>query len=87
MAKFLLCVGAEKAGTTWLHRYFSNHPEYYDPGKELNVIQRDDFVPTFHGVDPFKKTLRVTLSSSNFAIRCPVISLIMRDPLKTSSAY
>jgi hypothetical protein len=45
--KFLLCVGAEKSGTTWLHHYFKNHPEYHDIGKELNVIQRDSLVPTF----------------------------------------
>lgn len=57
MSKFLLCVGAEKAGTTWLYDYFARHPDYYDPGKELNVIQRDDFVPSFHDVDPFKKNL------------------------------
>lgn len=45
--KFLLNVGAEKAGTTWLYDYFRTHPEFYDIGKELNVLQRDSFVPTF----------------------------------------
>lgn len=56
--KFLLCVGAEKAGTTWLFEYFRHHPEFYDVGKELNVIQRDDLIPTFPKVsDSFKKDL------------------------------
>jgi hypothetical protein len=45
--KFLLCVGAEKAGTTWLYECFKRHPEFYESGKELNVIQRDNLVPTF----------------------------------------
>ena len=45
--KFLLCVGAEKAGTTWLYEYFRSHPEFYEVGKELNAIQRDDLVPSF----------------------------------------
>lgn len=57
--KFLLCVGAEKAGTTWLYEYFRQHPQFYDCGtKEINAIQRDDFVPTF-GSAPgsFKKDL------------------------------
>lgn len=46
MAKFLLNVGAEKSGTTWLHNYFRNHPHYHDIGKELNILQRNDIVPT-----------------------------------------
>jgi hypothetical protein len=35
---FLLCVGAQKAGTTWLHRYLSSAPEFA-PGamKEYHV--------------------------------------------------
>lgn len=53
--KFLLCVGAEKAGTTWLYDYFVKHPEFVHYGKELNIVQRDDFVPRFEksvpGVD------------------------------------
>lgn len=56
--KFLLNVGAEKAGTTWLYQYFRQHPEFYDVGKELNVIQRDDLVPTFPKIaGSFKKDL------------------------------
>jgi hypothetical protein len=46
MNTFLLSVGAEKAGTTWLHEYFRHHPQFLNVGKELNVIQRDDLVPT-----------------------------------------
>lgn len=46
MKKFLLNVGAEKAGTTWLYHYFKSHPEFEDLGKEWNSIQRDDLVPT-----------------------------------------
>ena len=49
MKKFLLNVGAEKAGTTWLYNYFKNHPDFHDLGKEWNSIQRDDLVPT-HGI-------------------------------------
>tara|TARA_R110000822_G_scaffold5031_5_gene21784 strand:+ start:5781 stop:6503 length:723 start_codon:yes stop_codon:yes gene_type:complete len=45
--QFLLNVGAEKSGTTWLHNYFKEHPQFHDIGKELNAIQRDDLVPSF----------------------------------------
>jgi hypothetical protein len=44
--KFLLNVGAEKAGTSWLYNYFDNHPQFHSIGKELNALQRDDLVPT-----------------------------------------
>jgi len=53
--KFLLNVGAEKAGTSWLYHYFRNHPEFYDMGKELNIIQRDDLVPILEDVDEYRK--------------------------------
>lgn len=55
--KFLLCVGAEKAGTTWLYEYFKSHPEYYDLGKELNIVQRDDLVPCFEDVEEYRKDI------------------------------
>lgn len=55
--KFLLCVGAEKAGTTWLYEYFRRHPEFYSQGKELNVIQRDDLVPCFENVHKYQSDL------------------------------
>lgn len=55
--KFLLCVGAEKAGTTWLYEYFRNHTEYIDLGKELNLIQRDDLVPNFEGYEEFRSDI------------------------------
>jgi hypothetical protein len=47
VTKFLLNVGAEKTGTTWLYNYFVEHPEFVHHGKEINIIQRDDFVPRF----------------------------------------
>jgi hypothetical protein len=55
--KFLLNVGAEKAGTTWLYNYFQTHPEFYDNGKELNVIQRDNLVPTHFMRADYKSNL------------------------------
>lgn len=58
MTKFLLCVGAEKAGTSWLYKYFEQHPDFHAVGKELNVIQRDDLVPTLNEISlPFQKDL------------------------------
>jgi len=36
---FLLGVGAQRCGTTWLHRYLSQHPEVFiSPYKELHVF-------------------------------------------------
>jgi hypothetical protein len=55
--KFLLNVGAEKAGTTWLYDYFKRHPDFYDMGKELNIIQRDDLVPLLEDVDEYRKDI------------------------------
>ena len=55
--KFLLNVGAEKAGTTWLHEYFKTHPEFHSIGKELNVLQRDDLVPTHAPNNNFKTNI------------------------------
>jgi hypothetical protein len=55
--KFLLNVGAEKSGTTWLYEYFKEHPDFYDMGKELNIIQRDDLVPVLEDVSEYRKDI------------------------------
>jgi hypothetical protein len=55
--KFLLNVGAEKSGTTWLYKYFKEHPDFYDMGKELNIIQRDDLVPVLEDVGEYRKDI------------------------------
>lgn len=55
--KFLLNVGAEKSGTTWLYQYFKGHPDFYDMGKELNIIQRDDLVPLLEDVNEYRKDI------------------------------
>lgn len=55
--KFLMNVGAEKAGTTWLYKYFESHPYFISCGKELNIIERDTFVPTFAKSSAFKKDI------------------------------
>lgn len=55
--KFLLNVGAEKSGTTWLYQYFKGHPNFYDMGKELNIIQRDDLVPLLEDVNEYRKDI------------------------------
>lgn len=55
--KFLLNVGAEKAGTTWLYNYFYNHPQFYHLGKELNIIQRNDIVPTHSNYPQYKSNI------------------------------
>jgi hypothetical protein len=55
--KFLLNVGAEKSGTTWLYEYFKQHPDFYDMGKELNIIQRDDLVPVLEDVSEYRKDI------------------------------
>lgn len=57
MKKFLMCCGAEKAGTTWLYEYFAKHKEYLDLGKELNLIQRDDIIPDLVGLKECRKDL------------------------------
>ena len=56
--KFLMNVGAEKAGTTWFYKYFESHPEFVSCGKELNIIERDTFVPTLTKSHEFKKDIK-----------------------------
>lgn len=55
--KFLLNVGAEKSGTTWLYEYFKEHQDFCDMGKELNIIQRDDLVPVSKGASEYRKDI------------------------------
>lgn len=55
--KFLLNVGAEKSGTTWLYQYFKGHSNFYDMGKELNIIQRDDLTPLLEDVGEYRKDI------------------------------
>ncbi|MDC0147613.1 sulfotransferase [Alphaproteobacteria bacterium] len=36
---FFVCIGAQKAGTTWLNHYLSKHPEVFiGPVKEINYF-------------------------------------------------
>ncbi|MDF3607355.1 sulfotransferase domain-containing protein [Paracoccus sp. DMF-8] len=38
-ANFLFCVGAQKAGTTWLYSYFAAHPQVHvQPVKEIHYF-------------------------------------------------
>jgi sulfotransferase family protein len=45
----MYCIGATKAGTSWLHRYISNHPQCHMRGiKELHyfdAVEFDDYDP------------------------------------------
>ena len=90
--KFLLNVGAEKAGTTWLYDYFVKHPEFIHYGKELNMIQRDDFVPRFvkdvPGVDNlnkyfdhFNRHMLVTGDFTHYEGSTPNVFKILKDGL------
>ncbi len=74
--KFLLCVGAEKAGTTWLHQYFHNHRQFHSCGsKEINAIQRDDLVPTFGSIPgTFQKNLNAYFSYFNSVVPDGMVS-------------
>lgn len=74
--KFLLCVGAEKAGTTWLYHYFRNHPQFHDCGsKEINAIQRDDLVPTFGDIPKsFQKDVTSYFSYFNSVVPDDMVS-------------
>ena len=56
--KYLMNVGAEKAGTTWFYKYFESHPNFISCGKELNIIERDTFVPTLTKSYKFKKDIK-----------------------------
>ena len=36
-----ICIGAQKAGTTWLYEQLRRHPQIHIPAKEMNVFLRD----------------------------------------------
>ncbi|XWN31643.1 MAG: sulfotransferase [Devosia sp.] len=58
-ATMLICIGAQKAGTTWLHSYFRDHPEIYvPPVKEVHYF---DFL--YGGADN-KTPVSVRLASA-----------------------
>ena len=41
-----LCIGAQKAGTTWLQKALENHPDVYLPRKEIHFFDRDPAYPS-----------------------------------------
>lgn len=90
--KFLLNVGAEKAGTTWLYDYFRSHPQFEAVGKELNILQRDDLVPRFYDVpgiddlkwyfDFFNQKTKVTGDFTHYEGSTPNVFKLMSDGLE-----
>ena len=52
-----VCIGAQKAGTTWLHRQLSEHPEVFVPErKELDFFTRKRSILWYRG--QFRPALR-----------------------------
>lgn len=42
--KMFMCIGAQKSGTTWLHRQLRNHPQIWlPPVKELHYFDTIQF--------------------------------------------
>ena len=41
-----LCIGAQKAGTTWLQKALEHHPDVYLPRKEIHFFDRDPSYPS-----------------------------------------
>ena len=64
-----ICIGAQKAGTTWLHWQFSHHPEFSVlPIKELHYFDRD---PHYSSLNTLSETRLVTrLKKKEWRKRC-----------------
>ncbi len=62
---FILGVGAQKCGTTWLAKYLLSHPQaFFSPYKELHVFDAM-FAPDLSGFSPerrFEDLLRIPLN-------------------------
>ena len=57
----LMCIGAQKAGTTWLHGMLSQHPDVFNaPLKEVHFF---DFVHTQDGRQQAKRRVRDSIKS------------------------
>ena len=41
-----LCIGAHKAGTTWLQKVLETHPDVFLPMKEIHFFDRDPSYPS-----------------------------------------
>ena len=60
-----LCIGAQKAGTSWLWNQLSRHPKVWvAPNKELHYFDRDSKYPTPNGLD--KKILAARLKDDRW---------------------
>ncbi len=63
----LFCIGATKAGTSWLHRYISNHPQCHMRGiKELHyfdAVEFDDWDPWISDVAGRRDANRAELAA------------------------
>ena len=71
-----LCIGAQKAGTTWLHKNLLSHPAVWMPPlKEIHYFdsvhsdRNDEFNPTPRRPDAVLKGVRRTLESDSDANR------------------
>jgi hypothetical protein len=88
-----ICVGAQKAGTTWLYVQLSNHPQIFMKNKELNHFNSSDDVTSyaqhFEDASPLQRCGDISPNYAAFAdlstrvyATCPdaVILHLLRDP-------
>lgn len=70
-----ICIGAQKAGTTWLHHQMTKHPQIWlPPVKELHVFDRDDTKRYIHYI--FQRSAR-----GSFVRHLVLRTLASRDAL------
>jgi len=78
----MFCVGATKAGTSWLHRYISDHPQCYMRGiKELHyfdAVEFNDWNPWITDVQGRHDSNVQTLESSDPKFR-PLRARVAHD--------
>lgn len=85
-----ICIGAQKAGTTWLYEQLRRHPQVYIPAKELDVFRRDLPFEVFAGGKPGQMVGDISPNyggmpgiAEKIARRCPEAKLLLliRDPV------
>lgn len=95
--RFVIGIGAQKAGTTWLGRYFSTHPDIFmSPIKELHFFDLRA-VPSFRPIqeEAFLQSLRKMASNvkhpRQIAERDPyyrgLVNYVERFEMKTTDDY
>lgn len=73
-----LCIGAQKAGTTWLQKALEAHPDVFLPRKEIHFFDRDVSYPSPNFLaesDPLRRILK----KENWARNIQIVRALVKS--------